>query len=62
MKAVLYRHGRNPGGADERIVLSENAVAVPQVVGEIVTIRQGGGDITAAVRLGERDYIKWEEE
>jgi hypothetical protein len=62
VKAVLYQHGNNPGGQHKRIVLVEDANAVAQVVGEVVTIRQRGGDVVAAVRLGEKDYITWEKE
>jgi hypothetical protein len=59
MKAVLYRHGTDPAKTYEHIVLAEDAVTL-HVQGEYVVIRKSGAVDVAAVKLGEKDHIKFE--
>lgn len=64
MKAVLYRHiGTNAIDGKftfQKVELFGHAVSLA-VTGDIVTIR-AGGDAVAAARLGEKDYITFEQE
>jgi hypothetical protein len=66
MKAVLHRHiaTNNTTGklGYETVDLANHALSL-NVVGEIVLVRMlGGQDQIAAVRLGEKDYITFEQE
>lgn len=62
MKAVLHRSTGLGNPKFEKIVLSEHALSLA-VTDEIVTIRQvGGTNMVAAVRLGEKDYITFEQD
>jgi len=66
MKAVLHRHiaTNNTTGklGYETVTLSQYALSL-NVVGEIVLVRRlGGQEQDAAVRLGEKDYITFEQE
>jgi hypothetical protein len=64
VKAILHRHiaTNNTTGklGYEQVVLTAHAVSLA-VMGDIVTVRTGG-DIVAAAKLGERDYITFEQE
>lgn len=66
MKALLHRHvsTNNVDGKlkYDTVTLSEHALSL-NVVGEIVLVRRlGGQDQVASVRLGEKDYITFEQE
>jgi hypothetical protein len=63
MKAVLHRHiATEPSGKlkYEKVELSAYPVSLA-VTGDIVMVK-AGGDAVAAARLGEKDYITFEQE
>ncbi len=64
MKAVLHRHiGTNNVDGKltyQKIDLTAHAVGLA-VIGDIVTVR-AGGEALAAAKLGEKDYITFEQE
>jgi hypothetical protein len=64
MKAVLHRHiaTNNTTGklGYEKVELCAYAVSL-SVTGDIVMVA-GGGDWVAATKLGEKDYVTFEQE
>jgi len=64
VKAVLHRHiGTNNVDGKltyQKIDLTAHAVGLA-VIGDIVTVR-AGGEALAAAKLGEKDYITFEQE
>jgi hypothetical protein len=64
VKAVLHRHiGTNPVDGKltyQKIDLAAHAVGLA-VIADIVTVR-AGGEALAAAKLGEKDYITFEQE
>lgn len=64
MKAVLHRHIATNAQTGkltyEKVELSAHPVSLA-VTGDIVTVKSGG-DAVAAARLGEKDYITFEQE
>jgi hypothetical protein len=64
VNAVLHRHitTNNTTGkmGYEQVVLTAHAVSLA-VTGDIVTVKTGG-DVVAAAKLGEKDYITFEQE
>ena len=56
MKAVLYRFVGGAANKYEKVTLSDFAVTLA-VIGDYVTVR-AGGDVMAAVKLGEHDHVR----
>jgi hypothetical protein len=66
VKAVLHRHistNTTTGKLTHETVTLSNFALSLNVVGEIVLVRRlGGQEHDAAVRLGDKDYITFEQE
>jgi hypothetical protein len=59
VKAVYYRYDATFVDKYVQHVLLDNHAMSVAVSGEIVTIKREGGENVAAVKLAERDYVRF---